>query len=126
MHVLRNVHSAVRSGGSVLDIHPLGIDMAVRAGPRGLGFVDASDFAVVVEDMDGAVATVTGEGLLEERRTLRRQVVERLDDAQEALELIEEWDHLRAPPALVRRLREATERPVELVDTVRYRLLDAR
>ncbi len=126
VHVLRNVHQAVRPGGSVLDAHPLGIDMPVRAGSRGLGFIDASEFALVIEAMDEAVAQVVAEGLLEERRVARRQVVERLDDAAEALEHFAEWENLRAPPALKRRLREAQERPVECVDTIRYRLFSRR
>ena len=122
MHVLRNVHSAVAPGGQILDIHPLGIDMAVRAGARGLGFVDASQFALVVEAMDEAVAQVSSEGLLTELQTLRRIVVERFDDADEALEEAGSWENLRLPASVARRLRAAEERPVEFVDTVVYRL----
>jgi hypothetical protein len=122
VHVLRHVHEAVRPGGRVLDIHPLGIDMAVRAGPRGLGFVDASRFGLVVEAMNEAVEQVVSDGLLEEVRVLRRTVVERFDDAAEALEVAAGWTNLRLPVAVKRRLRNAEERPVEFVDTVRYRL----
>jgi len=122
VHVLRNVQQAVVPGGRVLDIHPVGIDMAVRAGPRGLGFVDASRFALVVDAMDEAVAQICAEGLLAEQRTLRRIVVEHFDDAQEALEEAGEWENLRLPARVARRLREAEERPVEFVDTVVYRL----
>jgi hypothetical protein len=122
VNVLRHVRPAVRPGGSLLDIHPLGIDMAVRAGSRGLGFVDASEFAFVVEAMNEAVDQVVSEGLLEEVRVLRRSVVERFDDAAEALEEAAGWTNLRLPPAVERRLDDAEERPVEFVDTVRYRL----
>ena len=124
VHVLRNVQQAVRPGGRILDIHPLGIDMAVLAGSRGLGFIDASEFALVIEAMDEAVAQVVAEGLLAERRVVTRQVVERFDDGIEALEHFAEWENLRTPPALKRRLREAQERPVDCVDTVRYRLFE--
>jgi hypothetical protein len=122
VHVLRHVHPAVRPGGSLLDIHPLGIDMAVRAGSRGLGFVDASQFALVVTAMNEAVDEVVAEGLFEEERVLRRAVVERFDDAAEALEEADSWTNLRLPPAVRRGLERAEERPVEFVDTVRYRL----
>ena len=122
MHVLRHVHQAVRPGGSLLDIHPLGIDMPVRAGSRGLGFVDASDFALVIEAMNEAVEQVVSEGLLEEARVLRRTIVERFDDAAEALEEADGWTNLRLPATVRRRLHDADERPVEFVDTVRYRL----
>ena len=71
---------------------------------------------------DGLEQTVA-EGLYEELRTLRRHVAERFDDAAEALEEVETWEHLRLPAAVRRRLRSATETPVEFVDTVRYRLL---
>ena len=126
MHVLRNVHRAVRTGGRVLDIHPLGIDMAVRAGQRGLGFIDASQFALVIEAMDEGVAQVRAEGLLEELQTRRRLVAERYDDPDEALEQADGWTNLRLPAAVKRRLRAADERPIEFVDTVRYRLFETR
>ena len=122
MHVLRHVHQAVRPGGRLLDIHPLGVDMPVRAGTRGLGFVDASEFALVVDAMNKAVEQVVAEGLLEEERVLRRTIVERFDDAAEALEEADGWTNLRLPAAVRRGLEGAEERPVEFVDTVRYRL----
>jgi len=120
VHVLRNVQVAVSPGGRILDIHPLGIDMAVVAGSRGLGFIDASEFALVIEAMDEAVAQVVSEGLLGELRTVRRVVVERFDDSAEALEEAASWSNLRLPAAVARRLRAVEEGPVEFVDTVRY------
>jgi hypothetical protein len=122
VNVLRNVHRSVVPGGQMLDIHPLGLDMAMRAGPRGIGFVDASKFAGVIAAMDEGVDVLRAEGLITELRTERRHVVERFDDAAEALEEADSWEYLRLPAAVRRRLREADERPVELVDTVRYRL----
>jgi hypothetical protein len=122
VNVLRNVQQAVVLGGRMLDIHPLGLDMPVRAGPRGLGFVDASKFAGVIAAMDEGVDVLRAEGLITELASAARQVVERFDDAAEALEEADSWQNLRLPAAVRRRLREAEERPVELVDTVRYRL----
>jgi hypothetical protein len=122
VHVLRHVHRAVRPGGSVLDVHPLGVDMAVLAGRRGLGFIDAAEFGLVIAAMDEGVAQVVREGLLEEQRVVVRQVVERFDDPKEALDHFAEWENLRAPPALRRSIRDAQERPIDCVDTVRYRL----
>ncbi len=126
MHVLRNVHQAVVTRGLVLDVHPLGIDFAVRAGSRGLGFVDAREFARVIEAMDEIVEQVVSEGLFEDVRTLRRHVVERYADPEEALEEADGWTNLRLPAAVRRRLRETDERPIEFVDTIRYRLLRKR
>ena len=126
MHVLRRVHGALRPDGLLLDVHPLGLDFAVRAGRRGLGFVDTSRFARVVEAMNAGVEETVAEGLFEEVRTLRRHVAERFDDAAEALEEADGWEHLRLPAAVRRRLRQADETPVEFIDTIRYRLLRKR
>jgi hypothetical protein len=123
VHVLRQIHRALRAGGLALDVHPLGIDFAVRAGRRGLGFVDTSKFSRVIDEMNACVEQVTAEGLFVEMRTLRRHVVERFDTADEVLEEADGWENLRLPAAVRRRLRETDATPVELVDTVRYRLL---
>ena len=126
MHVLRRVHGALRPKGLLLDVHPLGLDFAVRAGRRGIGFVDTRRFAAVVEAMNDGVEQTIAEGLFEEVKTLRRHVAERFDDAAEALEEADGWEHLRLPAAVRRRLLQAEETPVEFVDTVRYRLLRKR
>jgi hypothetical protein len=123
VHVLRRVHRALRPEGLLLDVHPLGLDFAVRAGRRGLGFVDTRKFAAVVEAMNDGLEQTVAEGLFEELRTLRRHVAERFDDAAEALEEADSWEHLRLPAAVRRRLRQTDETPVEFIDTVRYRLL---
>jgi hypothetical protein len=123
VHVLRRVHGALRPKGLLLDVHPLGLDFAVRAGRRGLGFVDTRKFATVVEAMNDGVEQTIAEGLFEEVTTLRRHVAERFDDAAEALEEADGWEHLRLPAAVRRRLRQTDEAPVEFIDTVRYRLL---
>ena len=126
MHVLRRVHEALRPKGLLLDVHPLGLDFAVRAGRRGLGFVDTRKFAAVVEAMNDGVQQTIAEGLFEEVKTVRRHVAERFDDAAEALEEAESWEHLRLPAAVRRRLRQTDETPVEFIDTIRYRLLRKR
>ena len=126
MHVLRRVHGALRPKGLLLDVHPLGLDFAVRAGRRGLGFVDTRKFAAIVEAMNDGVEQTIAEGLFEELKTLRRHVAERFDDAAEALEEADSWEHLRLPAAVRRRLRQTDETPVEFIDTIRYRLLRKR
>ncbi len=107
----------------MLDIHPLGADFAVRAGDRGLGFVDTRRFARVLQAMEEGVEEVLAEGLFTELRTLRRHVAERFDTAAEVLEEADSWEHLRLPAAVRRRLRATSESPVELIDTITYRLL---
>jgi hypothetical protein len=126
VHVLRQTHRALRPDARLLDIHPLGIDFAVRAGPRGLGFVDTRKFARVLAAMDDAVNAVVDEGLYEETRTIRRHVTERFDTATEAFDEATKWEHLRIPLIVRLRLRRAGETPVEFVDTIRYRLFRRR
>jgi hypothetical protein len=123
VHVLRRVHGALRPTGLLLDVHPLGLDFAVRAGRRGLGFVDTRKFAAIVDAMNDGLEQTVSEGLFEEVRTLRRHVAERFDDAADALEEVDTWENLRLPAAVRRRLRQTDETPVEFVDTVRYRLM---
>jgi hypothetical protein len=126
VHVLRQTHRALRPNGSLLDVHPLGMDFAVRAGQRGLGFVDTRRFARVLAAMDDGVRTVVDEGLYDEEQTIRRHVTERFDTAAEAREEAATWEHLRFPLLLRLRLRRARETPVEFVDTIRYRLFRKR
>jgi hypothetical protein len=125
VHVLRRVHGALRPKGLLLDIHPLGIDFAVRAGEHGVGFVDTRRFRHVLAAMEEGVADVLEEGLYVEVRALRRHVAERFDSAAELLEEADSWDYLRLPAAVRRRLRKSDATPVELIDTIAYRLLRA-
>jgi hypothetical protein len=123
VHVLRNVHGALRPGGHALDAHPLGFDFPVRAGSQGLGFVDARQFARVVAAMDIVVDQAVADGLFADVRRLRRHVAERYDNAAEALEHADGWVNLRLPAAVRRRLAKTDETPVELVEAIGYRLL---
>jgi hypothetical protein len=126
VHVLRRVHRALRPEGLLLDVHPLGLEFAVRAGRHGLGFVDTRKFVAVVEAMNRGVEQTLAEGLFEKVKTLRRHVAERFDTADEALEEADGWENLRLPAVVRRRLLQTDETPVEFIDTVRYRLLRKR
>ena len=123
MNVLRRVHQSLRPDGLLLDVHPLGLEFAVRAGRRGLGFVDTSRFADVLDAMNDGLEQTVAQGLFEQVKTLRRIVAERFDDAAEAVEEADSWENLRLPAAVRRRLQTTDETPVEFLDTVRYRLL---
>ena len=126
MHVLRQVHRALKPAGLLLDVHPLGNDFPVLAGERGIGFVDTRKFRAILEAMNECVQQVVSEGLFKELHTLRRHVVERYDNATEALEEADGWENLRLPQAVRRRLQETDATPIEFIDTVRYRLLGKR
>jgi hypothetical protein len=112
--------------GVVLDVHPLGDDFPVLVGGKGIGFVDTRKFRHVLEAMNECVDRSVSDGLFEEVRSLRRHVVERFDDASDALEEANSWDNLRLPAAVRRRLQETDATPIEFIDTVRYRLLRRR
>jgi hypothetical protein len=122
VHALRQVHQAVASKGLILDIHPLGDDFPVLVAERGIGFVDTSKFRRILKAMNSCVEQTISEGLFTELRSVRRHVVERYDTAAEALEEADSWENLRLPPAVRRRLEKTEARPVEFIDTVRYRL----
>jgi hypothetical protein len=126
VYVLRQVHGALVPRGLVLDVHPLGDDFPVLAGERGIGFVDTRKFRGILEAMDECVDQTIAEGLFEELGVLRGHVVERYDNATEALEEADSWENLRLPPAVRRRLQETDATPIEFIDTVRYRLLRRR
>jgi hypothetical protein len=126
VYVLRQVHGALAPSGLLLDIHPLGDDFPVLAGERGIGFVDTRKFRGILEAMNECVDQTIAEGLYEELGVLRRHVVERYDNAAEALEEADSWENLRLPRAVRRRLQETDASPVEFIDTVRYRLLGRR
>jgi hypothetical protein len=76
--------------------------------------------------MEEQVADVVAEGRFEEIATARRLVAERFDNGAEALDEAGTWVHLRLPPILRWRLRRTDARPVELVDTIAYRLFRRR
>ena len=63
MHVMRQIHGALRPSGLMLDVHPVGMDFAVRAGERGLGFVDTRKFAHVLAAMNECVQEVVDPGV---------------------------------------------------------------
>ena len=126
MHVLRQVHRALKPRGLLLDVHPLGNEIPVLAGERGVGFVDIRKFRAILEAMNKCVQQVLSEDLFKELRTLRRHVVERYDTVQEVLEEADSWENLRLPAPVRRRLEETEATPIEFIDTVRYRLLGKR
>lgn len=126
MYVLRQVHGALAPSGLLLDIHPLGDDFPVLAGERGIGFIDTRKFRGILEAMNECVEHAVAERLFEELHTLRRHVVERYDNASDALEEADSWENLHLPAAVRRRLQETDATPIEFIDTVRYRLLRKR
>ncbi len=126
MHVLHQVHRALKPRGLLLDVHPLGDDFPILAGGRGIGFVDTRKFRGILEAMNEGVQQVVSENLFKELGTLRRHVVERYDTVLEALEEADSWENLRLPAPVRRRLQQAEATPIEFIDTVRYRLLTKR
>jgi hypothetical protein len=123
VHVLSQVHRALKPSGLLLDVHPLGVDFPVLAGERGIGFVDTQKFRGILGAMNECVDQTVAEGLFEELRELRRHVAERFDNTTEALEEADSWENLRLPPAVRQRLQQTDATPIEFIDTVRYRLL---
>jgi hypothetical protein len=88
-----------------------------------VGFVDTRKFRGILEAMNECVERTVAERLFEELHTLRRHVVERYDNATEALDEADTWENLRLPATVRRRLQKTDAMPIEFIDAVRYRLL---
>ena len=125
MHVLPHLHEALRPRGLVLEIHPTADDVPIRAGGRGLGFVDSRQFVTVVEQTDSAVDRAVARGLYTDVRREYRDVIEVYDDAAELLDTADDWENLHIDASTRRRVRAASG-PYELPWPVSFRLLRKR
>jgi hypothetical protein len=125
VHVLRNVEQSLKPRALVLDVHPTADDPPIRAGGRGVGFVDARRFQPVVEMVDTAVDALVGEGAFDDVRRVEREIEELYSDAEELIGFGDDWEHLRIPAATRRRIR-ASEPPLRVLWHVDFRLLRKR
>lgn len=125
MHVLRNVHRSLRPQGRLLDIHPRQEDAPVRAGGRGLGFVEVKKFAPLVAHVEAVLDGAGAEGWLEPLRRVDREVVERYEEGRELLEAADDWENLRLSAATRRRILSSTP-PVDVLWPVTFALFRKR
>jgi hypothetical protein len=107
VHVLRNVEPSLKPRGLLLDVHPTADDSPIRAGGRGLGFVDARRFQPIVDATNAAVDSLVGDGAFEDVRRVEREIEELYLDPDELIGTADDWVHLRLPAATQRRIRAA-------------------
>ena len=124
MDALRNVHEALVPEGELVDLHPVAPpESLVLAGGVPLGRVDERKFIVVLQETEGALDGLVGEGLFRPEEQTDLDFRERWLDAEELLEHLDEDEFVDVPRALRGRVL-ATEPPFEVVMRVvlrRYR-----
>lgn len=124
MHVLRQTNEALVPRGVLVDLHPIGVGAHLEAGGRRLGKLDEADFRELVVATEAGLEEAVRLGLFSREVALRRELVERWDDAEELLEDVAEWETQRVPPDVERRVR-ATDGPIDLIERFVFQRLRA-
>jgi hypothetical protein len=124
VNVLRQTHQALVPGGVVVDLHPIGIGAHLEAGGQQLGELDEADFRELVVATEAGLEETIRRGLFVREAVLRRELVERWDDAEELLEDVAEWETQRVPPDVERRVRTIVG-PVDLIERFVFQRLRA-
>jgi hypothetical protein len=120
VHVLRNIHRVLGSGGILIEAHPLGVGARVEAGGARLGRIDETEFGRTVKMVTGRVDEAVALGLFVLEDEVELEVVERFDDAEEAIETVNSWAGTRMPPRVAERVRMAKP-PIDVRGPVVYR-----
>ena len=119
---LRQIHSAVVSGGLVLDMQPLAPRPPVEADGRRLGSLDMREWRGIVDDVTELVDRTIADGLFREEGRRDYEVLETFDDGRELVETVREWDGTKISQALATRVEGATP-PLLIREGVRMRVL---
>lgn len=120
MHVLRGTHRSLAAGGIVLDVHPIPPSGRIESRGRALGRLDESRFFDVVRATEAGMAAAMADGLYSFERELQRDIVERFDNAEELFETADEWENIRLPDPVRRRITSASG-PIDLIECVVFR-----
>lgn len=120
MHVLRRVHELTTPGGALLEAHPLRSRAPVEAGGHVLGRLDDAEFGATIRALDEAVEQVVAEGLYALEAEAELDVLDRFDDAAEAVETARGWRGLRVPDEVAAAVL-AAEPPIDVRQRVIYR-----
>ncbi len=110
MNALRNLHSALVPGGTLVDIHPIPPDEQAEAGGEVLGRIDEREFFEIVSATENELASA---GLFELEAEVERDVFERFDTTEEFFEIVGDREGVRIPAWLARRVRAASP-PIDL------------
>jgi hypothetical protein len=122
VHALRNIHSALVTGGIVVDTQPVSARPRVTARGVELGAADLRRWVATVRGLDRRAAPMIDEGHYRVLREERLIVTDSFSCGPECLEIMRRWRDTQVPVGLERRLA-AIETEVELHQQVRIRLL---
>jgi hypothetical protein len=117
VHALRNIHSALVPGGTLVDIHPIPPAEQAEASGRVLGRIDERGFFEIVRATERELGSA---GLFEVEAAVERDVFERFDTAVEFFEIVGDREGVRIPTRLARRVRAASP-PIDLRERVVFR-----
>ena len=122
MNALRNLHSALVPGGTLVDVHPIPPHEQAEAGGEVLGRIDEREFFEIVSATENEL---TSAGLFELEAEVERVVFERFDTTEEFFEIVGDREGVRIPAWLARRVRAASP-PIDLRERVVFRRYRAR
>ena len=122
MHALRNIQSALVSGGITVDTQPISPHPTVTADGVELGTADMRQWVSTVRGLDRRAASMIDGGHYRVLGEERFMVTDSFSSGAECLDVMSDWRGTRVPARLAQRL-ETVETEVELHQEVRLRLL---
>jgi hypothetical protein len=124
VNALRRIHSAVVSGGLVLDMQPVASRPPVEADGTRLGTLDMREWAAIVADVAVLVDETIADGLFREADSRRYEVLETFDDGGEFVDTVSNWTGTKIPRSLAASVKRASP-PFVIREGVRLRVLRA-
>jgi hypothetical protein len=122
---LQRIHTALVSGGVLVDTQPIGSRAPVRVEGDSAGELEEDEWLETVAAVDSRVEEAVAARLFELQHEELYAVVHGFDSGSEALEEAQTWAGTVIPEDVVERL-EATRRSVEIELEVRLRLFVRR
>jgi hypothetical protein len=122
VHALRNIHTALVTGGLTVDTQPVSARPAVTANGVELGTGDMRQWITTVGRLDRLAAEMIRDRHFRLSHEERFMVTDSFSSGLECLEILRGWRDTQVPAVLARRLA-TIETEVELHQEVRLRLL---
>lgn len=118
VNALSRIHTAVRKGGILLDLHPTKPFATVEAGGVPLGSLDESEFMEIVAATEAGLDATVRLGLFILEDAVGFDVLERFDSADELVRKVDDdWFGVLVPEAVARAVRAASA-PFDLRERV--------
>jgi hypothetical protein len=108
VHALRKVHSALKPGGELVDVHPVPPSTAALAGSAELGLFDDREFFEIVRSTEAGLEQLVAAGMYAFVDETEFDWLEQYDSGRELLEDVAEWDGLSVPDELRSRIEQGS------------------